>query len=172
MTPPSAKSWYAAGLRFDCRRCGNCCSGPTGVVRFTTDELKAMAAHVGLLPFEFLRRHARQDERGHWSLAERPRAPDRTSAGAADEREEEAEEEQFDCTFLARDEAGRATCTIHPVRPTQCRTWPFWPENLTGPERWREVAEGCRGVAEGIEGDGTRHDADEIDRRRDLTPPA
>lgn len=147
--------WYAAGLRFDCGRCGNCCSGPTGVVRFTPDELKAMATHLGLLPFEFLERYARKDADGRWTLDERPR-------GDGD----------YDCVFVARDDAGRASCTIHPVRPTQCRTWPFWPENLTDRERWLEEAPGCKGIAEGEVGKGTLHAADEIERRRDATPPA
>ena len=37
----------------------------------------------------------------------------------------------YDCVFLKEDpERGRKTCSIYPVRPLQCRTWPFWPENL------------------------------------------
>src|SRR5688572_26062518 len=54
-TPP----WYAAGLRFDCGRCGNCCSGPSGRVWFDREELLAMARFLGELPFEFRRKFTR-----------------------------------------------------------------------------------------------------------------
>lgn len=146
--------WYASGLRFDCHRCGNCCSGPSGVVRFTPEELSRMAAHVGMLPFEFLARYARQDSSGRLTLSERPRG-----------------DGTYDCVFLDRDDAGRASCSIHPVRPVQCRTWPFWPENLESRERFTEVGDGCRGVAAGLAGTGTIHAAGEIEAERDRTPP-
>jgi Fe-S-cluster containining protein len=34
-----------------------------------------------------------------------------------------------DCIFL-READGQRKCAIYPVRPSQCRTWPFWPSNL------------------------------------------
>ena len=40
-------------------------------------------------------------------------------------------------------------CTIYPVRPRQCRTFPFWPENLESPEAWEEATETCHGVGSG-----------------------
>jgi len=144
--------WYAAGLRFDCGRCGNCCSGPDGVVRYTPDELKTMADHLGILPFEFVDRYTREDEDGRRTLTEVPGSNGR------------------DCVFLERDSSDRALCSIHVVRPQQCRTWPFWPENLTAPGRWDEIAKGCAGVAAGIEGRGTSFDITEIERQRDATP--
>lgn len=112
-----------------------------------------MAKFLGLLPFEFLRRHARQLE-GRWSLAE------------------VAGEHGLDCVFLRRESGtGRASCSIHPVRPAQCRTWPFWPENLTSRRRWHRVGRGCTGVARGDTGEGTLHDRVAIERARDATPP-
>lgn len=54
-----------------------------------------------------------------------------------------------DCVFLARDGAGRAACSIYPVRPAQCRTWPFWPENLATPEDWGRAAKSCPGMDRG-----------------------
>ena len=49
-----------------------------------------------------------------------------------------------DCTFL-RDRQ----CSIYETRPQQCRTWPFWEENLD-PQVWQdEVASFCPGVGRG-----------------------
>ena len=40
-------------------------------------------------------------------------------------------------------------CTVDEVRPTQCRTFPFWPENLETPGAWEAVIHQCPGVGEG-----------------------
>jgi len=50
-------------------------------------------------------------------------------------------------------------CTVYPVRPDQCSTFPFWKENLATPEEWRETAKECEGI-----GDGDSYDREEVDR--------
>lgn len=46
----------------------------------------------------------------------------------------------FDCVFLDRTtQPGKALCGVYMARPTQCRTWPFWPENLASPRAWLEA---------------------------------
>jgi uncharacterized protein len=40
-------------------------------------------------------------------------------------------------------------CTVYPVRPKQCRTWPFWESNLQSPDDWNRTAEGCPGCNRG-----------------------
>lgn len=40
-------------------------------------------------------------------------------------------------------------CTVYPARPRQCRTFPFWSENLESPEAWKELRTFCGGVDEG-----------------------
>ena len=54
---------------------------------------------------------------------------------------------QFDCIFLRWDEEGKSQCSIYPVRPTQCRTWPFWPENIRSRRDWEAAAKTCPGMA-------------------------
>ena len=34
---------------------------------------------------------------------------------------------------------------VYPVRPAQCRTWPFWNSNLESEETWKEVVSVCPG---------------------------
>lgn len=120
--------WYARGLRFRCTSCGNCCTGVPGYVDFSPSELEAMARYLGLVPDEFLRRYARR-RKGWWTLREIKT------------------EESYDCIFLQREEeTGRALCSIYEVRPSQCRTWPFWPENLESREAWETAAESCPGM--------------------------
>src|SRR4030042_1098154 len=53
-----------------------------------------------------------------------------------------------DCIFLRQTEAGKG-CAIYPVRPKQCRNWPFWPGNLISPDSWNTAARKCPGVNRG-----------------------
>ena len=113
--------WYSDGLRFGCTQCGNCCTGPPGAVWFSKDEGRTMAKQLGLTEAVFLERYGRKLH-GHWSLIERET------------------EHGFDCVFLDRTTIpGKAICGIYQARPTQCRTWPFWPENLQTKRHWETV---------------------------------
>ncbi len=119
--------WYGEGLRFACTQCGDCCSGAPGYVWVDGDDIRLIAGHVGLTPEEFQRRHVRRAGRG-WSLREKPGG---------------------DCEFLQRNGDGKTACRIHPVRPVQCRTWPFWKSNLSSPATWQETARHCPGMNAG-----------------------
>lgn len=53
-----------------------------------------------------------------------------------------------DCIFL-RKIGGKKQCLIYPVRPSQCRTWPFWTDNLSGPNAWNSAGMRCPGINRG-----------------------
>ncbi len=48
------------------------------------------------------------------------------------------------CWFLTG-----AGCSIHPVKPTQCRIFPFWPELVESRREWRKAARYCPGIGKG-----------------------
>lgn len=126
----AAQEWYDDGLRFTCTQCGNCCTGPPGYVWFNPDEADAIAAHMKLDSTTFYQRYAHKIS-GRWSLNE-----EKTPDG-------------YDCVFLRRTPQGQAQCAIYPVRPKQCRTWPFWPENLHRKADWNRAARTCPGIDHG-----------------------
>ena len=132
------RKWYQAGLRFTCTQCGNCCSGPPGYVWVTKKEIARIAEHLkrpaGQLDKRELRRVGMR-----YSLTEWPGG---------------------DCIFLTRD-GGRIGCLIYPVRPLQCRTWPFWNQNLRSPDTWNHAHENCPGM-----NTGKFHDLDAIEKIR------
>ena len=115
--------WYRDGLEFTCTRCGHCCTGAPGFVWVDAEEIERLAEHEGLSVEEFGRRHLRRVGR-RYSLIERPNG---------------------DCVFWDR-ESG---CTVYEARPVQCRTWPFWEENLETPEEWDRVRASCPGAGRG-----------------------
>jgi len=53
-----------------------------------------------------------------------------------------------DCIFL-KNQDGHRRCAIYPVRPSQCRSWPFWPSNLSSAKAWNEAARKCPGINRG-----------------------
>jgi Fe-S-cluster containining protein len=106
-------------FRFECRRTGNCCARPGGVVRVTADEVARIASHLS---------QSEASVRALYVAATGDRLRD--APGGA-------------CVFLER---GRpAACRIHPVRPERCRSWPFWPE-LLDPQELGAARRFCPGI--------------------------
>lgn len=143
MTRRADEPWYARpdptgetatgerGLRFECTMCGNCCTGPPGYVLFTDAEADAMAGVLGLARSEFDERYTHETSEGR-SLTET-----RSDYG-------------LDCVFLDRATMpGKALCRVYLARPAQCRTWPFWGENVRSPARWRAAGRTCPGLNRG-----------------------
>lgn len=52
--------------------------------------------------------------------------------------------DEKDCIFLKNNK-----CSIYPVRPVQCRTFPFWPQNMKTEKRWNIIQEECPGIGKG-----------------------
>jgi Fe-S-cluster containining protein len=115
--------WYRDGLSFTCTRCGACCTGAPGYVWVSPEEIAELAAFRGMSPAQFARTFVRRVGK-RYSLIEKPGG---------------------DCIFWDR-EAG---CTVYAARPVQCRTWPFWPENIETPEAWEAVQRVCPGSGKG-----------------------
>jgi hypothetical protein len=62
------------------------------------------------------------------------------------------EKPDYDCIFLTRDARGKTGCGVYGARPMQCRTWPFWTDNLKSPGAWERAATrggGCPGMQSG-----------------------
>ena len=115
--------WYRDGLRFQCTRCGKCCTGAAGYVWVNDEEIAAIAGHRG--------EGVSQTE----TLFTRP----------VGRRRSLKERDNGDCVFFDKDRG----CTIYQVRPRQCRTWPFWESNVATPEGWEKTCEVCPGSGHG-----------------------
>jgi Fe-S-cluster containining protein len=107
-------------FRFRCRRSGNCCARPGGIVRITGAEIARAAAELGIGERAFRSRYvATRGDR----LIDAPGGR---------------------CPFL---EDGRVTaCRIYSARPERCRTWPFWDELLRCPRALGEASRLCPGI--------------------------
>jgi uncharacterized protein len=110
------------GLRFECQPgCTNCCT-QKGFVYLTEADLTRIAKFLGMPAADFERRYIYRTARQL-----RLRVP-----------------RQVQCHFL-RD----GGCSIHPVKPAQCRIFPFWPELVDDKREWRKTAAWCPGIGKG-----------------------
>ncbi len=121
--------WYNEGLAFICQGCGNCCSGPNeGYVWVDDVEMEAIAKYLHI-PLDQLKKTMIRKIDNGYSLIEK--------------------EPSKDCIFLSWPTNGQKGCEIYPVRPMQCRTWPFWQENLKNKKTWEKAGRACPGINQG-----------------------
>ena len=119
------KQWWSDGVRFECQGSGKCClsRGQYGYVYVTLEDRRRLAGHFGLTTTQFTRKYCQKKD-GYVQLA--------------------YEKASDNCMFLE----GKG-CTVYEARPTQCRTWPFWPE-VMAPKAWAaEVEAFCPGIGKG-----------------------
>lgn len=127
-------AWFDKGLVFSCEGCGHCCSGEPGFVFLSAEEIEAISNFLSLSQDDFLSLYTRWIDRGdYYNLSLKEHA-------------------NYDCVFL-KDKR----CEIYPVRPNQCRTYPFWPYLMEERALWEAEKEACPGI-----GHGEHHDAAEI----------
>lgn len=113
--------FFDGGIRFECTRCGACCNGEPGVVYVDDHEITAIAEYTEVPRDVFVERCLYLLKKSY-SIRE-------TNDGR--------------CIFF---ENG---CAIYPVRPLQCRTFPFWFQNMRSLDAWEDIALKCPGIGNG-----------------------
>jgi len=109
-------------LRFECQRgCINCCN-MEGYVYLTEEDLKRASKFTRLTVRAFEAKYVYRTR--HQMRFRKP--PDKQ------------------CPFLENH-----GCSIHPAKPTQCRTFPFWPEIVERRTTWNRTARYCPGIGKG-----------------------
>lgn len=109
-------------LRFQCQSgCTRCCD-KEGWVYVTDGDVLRISAYLGMSLADFEQNFIYRTKR-----TARLRVP-----------------KNANCTFLS--EGG---CSIHEVKPVQCRTFPFWPELLGSRREWHLTGDWCPGIGQG-----------------------
>lgn len=124
--------FWSDGIRFECQETGQCCAsrGEYGYIYLTGKDERRLAAHLDLSREKFRAQYC--DFTDGWLHLKHP---------------------ELDCGFL-----DGTCCGVYEGRPQQCRTWPFWSENLVDARTWsEEVASFCPGI-----GKGRLHSLEEI----------
>ena len=126
------KKFYADGIKFECQMSGRCCRSrhADGYVYLSLKDRRRIASHLGISTIKFTRRYTTKTRNQFHFKVLRPQ-----------------------CAFLKDNQ-----CSIYEARPLQCRTWPFWPENMKRKVWMRSITRSCPGV-----GKGRLYSASEID---------
>ena len=117
---------YKNGIRFECQGSGNCCvsRGSYGFVYLSDIDLKRFSKYFKISIKKFKEKYCQITD-GFIHLSEKY-------------------ELNGNCIFLKD-----RKCSVYNSRPTQCRTWPFWNENMN-PKVWNEdIAINCPGIGKG-----------------------
>jgi Fe-S-cluster containining protein len=126
------KKFYEDGIRFECQGSGKCCTsrGSYGFVYLTLQDRKRFAKFFKMSTRDFTHHYCNKKD-GHVFLKD----PKEISPPGHPEG---------DCAFLQD-----KRCNVYEARPEQCRTWPFWPENMNAKVWNTELAGYCPGVGKG-----------------------
>ncbi|MCF7790636.1 MAG: YkgJ family cysteine cluster protein [Victivallales bacterium] len=118
---------YKEGFNFNfdnsaCEHCGGkCCSGESGYIWITQAEIKKTAEYLDVKLNTFFTEYLRF-KNGSYTIKD-------IKYGG-----------YYSCLFFDREEN---KCLIYPVRPLQCRTYPFWEMYMGDSE---ELFDDCPGV--------------------------
>ena len=114
------------GIKFECQGSGNCCvsRGSYGYVYLSKKDIKKLSDNLKVSTKKFVRDYCDKTN-GYIHL-------------------KELKENQGDCIFLVN-----KRCSVYKSRPIQCRTWPFWPENMNTKTWNNEISKNCPGIGKG-----------------------
>ncbi len=104
---------------FECTKCGTCCYGKGGIF-VRRDEIERIADFLEMDPASFISRFC-DEKYGKFSI--------------------KSGEDGY-CIFFDKEKQ----CTIHPVNPTPCSSWPFYDALLKDPDNWESAKDACPGI--------------------------
>ena len=102
---------------FKCTKCGDCCKGYGGTF-VTAQDIDAIAGYINTDPKHFVADYC-QMSGGKPVLAQGKNSY---------------------CIFWDK------LCTIHPVKPRMCKSWPFLESVLIDINNWHIMAASCAGI--------------------------
>jgi Fe-S-cluster containining protein len=116
--------WEKKPVRFECQPdCFKCCAKP-GFVYMNQKDVRQAAEFLNLSQKRFKSEFLKK-QYDMWYI--------------------EVEDDN-PCPFLTFE-----GCAIHEAKPVQCKTYPFWRENMETPKHWELTASFCPGIGKGSE---------------------
>ena len=129
------KIWFQAkgGLSFKCTSCGKCCTGKGGKVWVNAAEEQQMAHELHVEVDALRDFYLDQEEGKRWSIKMKK----------SQQHGDDNSDSETRCIFLKEN-----LCSIYKARPTQCRTFPWWPQHVASEHDWKVAAMQCPGIEE------------------------
>ena len=117
---------YKKGIKFECQGSGNCCvsRGSYGYVYLSKIDLKRFSKDFNISVKKFKEKYCQVTD-GFIHLNEKKNLKGK-------------------CLFLKKNK-----CSVYKSRPSQCRTWPFWNENMDAKIWNGDISLNCPGIGKG-----------------------
>ena len=117
---------YKEGMRFECQGSGNCCVSRDsyGFVYLSPGDLKRFSKDLNISIKKFKEKYCQVTD-GFIHLIEKKNLKGK-------------------CIFLKKNR-----CSVYKSRPSQCRTWPFWNENMDAKVWNQDISVNCPGIGKG-----------------------
>lgn len=125
------KAWFDKAISFSCTACGKCCKSNGATRVFVNSKeieniASAMNISVDAVNKEYITTVLGNDGTELNSLMKHS--------------------SKNQCVFLDGNK-----CSIYSARPTQCRTYPYWPHIMIGEAEWRAESVSCEGIKLGTD---------------------
>jgi len=117
---------YKNGIRFECQGSGNCCVSRDsyGFVYLSDVDIKRFSKFFKITQKKFKEKYCQITD-GFIHLCEKSKLNGK-------------------CIFLKNKK-----CTVYTSRPSQCRTWPFWKDNMNVKVWNQDISINCPGIGKG-----------------------
>ena len=131
------------GIKFSCQMCGNCCRGfNDGEVYLYKDDILRLAKFLNITGMKGLRNFAKKyvkviNDSFFWKDpdAQRGKTYRFKTLGFKFTGEDEH------CHFLEDNK-----CSVHELRPFQCRSFPFWQMMVSNRKNFERYTKKCKGL--------------------------
>jgi len=126
--------YHTTPIRFKCTQCSQCCyGGKYAYVRASKQEIEKIITYMNMDARSFEQRYLTKLVDHGYGIRMK------------DYLMEQVKGIKGHCVLLNND----GKCSVYPVRPTQCRTYPFWPEILISEDKWNNEVNRCEGINQG-----------------------
>jgi len=144
------KRWYDKSISFACTSCGKCCTSKNKVKVFLNDsEINQISNYLQISTDHFISYYTdliydnkKKDNHSEEVL----RYITLKSKGYDGKQHQQQPQQQNRCIFLSSSSENINKCSIYEVRPTQCRTYPYWPQHMIGRAEWLSESLNCEGM--------------------------
>ena len=115
------------GTKFECQGSGNCCVSRNsyGYVYLSKKDLIRLSKHMKLTINKFINLYCSFTKKDKFLHLKEIK-------------------DDKNCIFLKNKK-----CEVYNSRPEQCRTWPFWPENMNAKTWEKDISIFCPGINKG-----------------------
>ncbi len=126
--------YHTTPIRFKCTQCSQCCyGGKYAYVRANKQEIEKIVAYMNIDTENFEQNYLTKLVDHGYGIRMKDYLKDKVKGIKGH------------CVLLNSD----GKCSVYPVRPTQCRTYPFWPEILISEDKWNNEVKRCEGINQG-----------------------